>query len=392
MNKKRIAFLATSITLVGLLLSAVVFGQSAEKPSLYRFLSVFTEVFSLVRNAYVEEVAPDQLVDGAFTGVTEAVDEYSYYVPPARMQAHRAHLAQPADQTGITVSSRFGYAYVVAVAAGSPADEAGVDSGDLIEKIGGRSTQGMSLWEMRSALATQTQKPLAMTVVKAGMAKRAEVTLPARQLNVKPTWRAVGSVAYVKIPAFTSGSALQLRAVLASVRQAGLKKMIVDVRENAVGTIDEAVLAADAFLEKGTITATQGRHVEPRTWTADAENEYADPLEVLVDHSTAGPAEVFAAALGGNERAKLVGTTTYGHSVIQKFVSLRSGGGLQVTIGHYTHPDAKPIKETGIRPDVVVEMTALPGVEGEPETDEILERALELFGEPEAEAKAKAAA
>jgi carboxyl-terminal processing protease len=193
-------------------------------------------------------------------------------------------------------------------------------------------------------------------------------------------------VAYIKIPYFEQGSAAKFRADLEDVRKRNVRKLIVDLRGNAGGSVEEAILAADELLTSGLITALEGRKIEPKKWQADRATSYDGDLQVLTDLSTASGAEVFAAAIRGNNRGKVVGVTTYGKAIVQRFITLPSGGGVQMTIGHYTTPDLKAIGDAGVKPDVVVDLTAQAlraaddkGKE-EKKEDLILEKALSLFG------------
>src|SRR5688572_16827739 len=126
MTKKRIAFLTLSVALMITLLSGALFGQATQKSNVYRYLSIFSEVLDLVRSNYVEDVGSEKLMDGAFTGVTDAIDEFSYYVPPAQMAAYKGFTDVEDNGLGLIVTKRFGYAYVIAPIAGSPAEKAGI--------------------------------------------------------------------------------------------------------------------------------------------------------------------------------------------------------------------------------------------------------------------------
>jgi len=171
--------------------------------------------------------------------------------------------------------------------------------------------------------------------------------------------------------------------------------LIIDVRGNAAGDVEEAITSADELLTSGLITSLKGQHVEAKTWQADRNTAYDGEVEVLTDGSTASGAEIFAAAIHGNQRGKVVGVTTYGKSIVQRFVPLQSGGGVFMTVAHYTTPDLKPIKSGGLRPDVMVDMTALAlrdpdkGTKAaKPREDLILQKALQLFNEQPAVKKA----
>ncbi|MEA2165439.1 MAG: carboxyl-terminal processing protease [Thermoanaerobaculia bacterium] len=402
MSKKKIVFLSVSVALLLSLLGGALFGQATQKNNAFRYVSIFTEVFELVKNNYVEPVPPEQLMDGAFAGVTDAIDEFSYYVPPAQMAAYKNFSDVEDNGVGLIVTKRFGYAFVIAPVAGSPAAKSGIERGDFIEKIDGQPTQKMAVWQVRNLL--RSGKPMHLQVLRGGQTKRDEFTL--QQAAFHPltlTTQQMGGVAYIKVPYFEKGTAAQLAAALDNVHKSGTRKLIIDLRGNAGGDVEEAIKSADELLTSGLITSLAGK-VEAKKWQADRNTDYDGDVEVLTDGSTASGAEIFAAAIHGNQRGKIVGVTTYGKSVVQKFITLPSGGGVYMTVAHYTSPDLKPIKSGGIRPDVIVDLTALAlrdpepstvlaphgapkKAEKKPEDDLILQRALQLFNEPAAAAK-----
>src|SRR5207244_5793038 len=153
MNRKKLIFLVVSVAVLFLLLGGALFGQAVQnKNNAYRYYSIFTEVFDLVRNNYVEAVSSDQLMDGAFSGVTDAIDEFSYYVPPAQMAVYRTYVDSEDNGMGLVVTKRFGYAYVIASIPGSPAAKGGIERGDFIEKVDGKATQKMAVVQVLHAL------------------------------------------------------------------------------------------------------------------------------------------------------------------------------------------------------------------------------------------------
>lgn len=385
MTKSKIAFLSISVALLLLLLGGAVFGQSSQKNNVYRPLSIFAEVFDLVRSNYVEPVQSDQLLEGAFTGVTDAVDEFSYYVPPAQMAAYRNFSEGDDNGIGLIVTKRFGYAFVMSTIPGSPAAKAGIERGDFIEKVDGQPTQKMAIWQVRSAL--DATKPLRLQILRGGQTKRDEFTLQRAQFHpLALTQQQLGGIAYIKIPYFEKGISLQLRSALDAIRKSGTRKLIIDVRNNAGGDVDEAIASADELLSSGLITSLEGRKVNARKWQADRATAFDGDVEVLTDASTASGGEIFAAAIKGNGRGKTVGVTTYGKAIVQQFIPLTSGGGVFMTIGHFTTPELKAIKDGGVKPDVTVDLTSQalrdPHEKStEPREDLILEKALSLFGE-----------
>ena len=383
MTKKKIAFLSLSIALLLLLLGGALFGQATQKNNVYRYLSIFTEVFDLVRSNYVEQVGSDQLLDGAFSGVTDAIDEFSYYVPPTQMASYKTFVEGDDNGTGLVITKRFGYAFVIAAVPGSPAAKAGIERGDFIEKIDGSATQKMAVWQARSALATN--KAVKLQVLRGGQTKRDEFTLQHEAFHpVALETKQIGNIAYVKIPYFEKDTAAQFKNALEAARKSGSRKLIVDVRGNAAGDVEQAIASADELLTSGLITALDGRKIEAKRWQADRNTDFDGDVEVLTDASTASGAEIFAAAIHGNNRGKVVGVTTYGKSVVQRFIPLPSGGGVFMTVAHYTQPDLKPIKDGGVKPDVTVDLTSQAlrdpnAPKSENREDLILNKALALF-------------
>jgi carboxyl-terminal processing protease len=405
MSKRKIAFLTLSVALMLSLLGGALFGQATQKNNTFRYLSIFTEVFDLVRNNYVENVPADQLMDGAFNGVTDAIDEFSYYVPPAQMAAYKAFADKGLDAEdngiGVVVTKRFGYAYVITAVPDSPAAKAGVEKGDFIEKIDGTLTQKLSVWQMRQRL--NAGKPVHLSIIRGGQTKREEMTVSNAAFHpLALTTQQYGGVAYVRVPYFEKGTAAQFKAALDTIHKAGTRKLIVDVRGNAAGDVEEAILAADELLTSGMITSLEGRQAAARKWQADRNTAFDGDVEVLTDNSTAAGGEVFASAIHGNGRGKTVGITTYGKSVVQKFIPLASGGGVFMTVAHYTTPELKPIKDGGVKPDVAVDLAAASlkddktadknaAATKQPKEDPILQRALSLFNSAPATAAKKAA-
>ncbi|MDQ3282291.1 MAG: PDZ domain-containing protein, partial [Acidobacteriota bacterium] len=188
-----------SVALMLTLLAGAVFGQATQTSDVYRYLSTFSEVFDLVRSNYVDKVAADQLMEGAFSGVTDAIDEFSYYVAPNQIASYKKFTDVDDNGIGVIVTKRFGYAYIVAPIAGSPAEKAGLDAGDFIEKIDGRTTTNLASWQIRSAL--NTKKPVKLQVLRGGETHRDEVTVqPASYHPVKLENVTVSGIAYVKVP------------------------------------------------------------------------------------------------------------------------------------------------------------------------------------------------
>jgi carboxyl-terminal processing protease len=397
MTKKKVVFLSLSVALMVTMLTGAVFGQATQKSSIFRYLSIFSEVLDLVRSNYVEPVASDKLMEGAFAGVTDAIDEFSYYVPPAQMAAYKQFSDVDDNRLGLVVTKRFGYAYVIAPVKGSPAERAGIARGDFIEKIDGATTQNMPVWQVRSLL--QRNQPVTLQVLRGGETQREQVSIkPETFRPVALETDTISGIGYIKVPYFDEGTAKQFRAALNDVRSRNVRKLIVDLRGNAGGNVEEAIAAADELLTSGLITSLAGRKVEEKRWQANRDTAFDGEVQVLTDSGTASGAELFAAAVRGNNRGRIVGVATYGRAIEQRFVTLPSGGGVQMTIARYTTPDLKAITNTGVRPDVIVDLSSQSLEDSKeerakPKDDLILNKALQLFGAepPAAEVEQKAA-
>src|ERR1051325_2584547 len=199
MSKRKVIFLVLSVSVLLSLLGGALFGQAAQKNNNFRYYSIFSEVFDLVRNNYVEAVSSDQLLDGAFSGVTDAVDEFSYYVAPQQMAAYKNFSDVEDNGVGLIVTKRFGYGYVIAPVAGSPAAKAVIERGDFIEKIDGQPTPKMAVWQIRTLL--RSSKPIHLQVLRGGQTKRDDFTI--QQTSFHPlaiTAQQFGRVAYIKVP------------------------------------------------------------------------------------------------------------------------------------------------------------------------------------------------
>src|SRR5881392_1030526 len=250
MSKNKTVFLLVSVAFLFSLIGGALFGQATQRNNVFRYLSIFTEVFDLVRNNYVEAVSSDQLMDGAFSGVTDAVDEFSYYVPPQQMAAYKNFTDVEDNGVGLIVTKRFGYGFVIAPVAGSPAAKVGIERGDFIEKIDGQPTPKMAVWQIRNAL--RSSKPIHLQVLRGGQTKRDEFTI--QQSSFHPlaiTTQQFGHVSYIKVPYFEKGTAAQFRAALENVHKNDSRQLIVDIRGNAGGDVEEAIAAADELLTSG---------------------------------------------------------------------------------------------------------------------------------------------
>ena len=378
-----------------------VLGQSTTQQRPYRSLTVFTEVLAHIQQDYVEDPNMPLVTAGAMHGLLEALDPQSGYLAPQEYAEYRKRADRPAKgDVGLALSKRFGYAAVVSVLPDSSAARAGVHAGDIIENIGGFTTREMSAGHARMLLAGDLDTSVRISVLRSGRTEPQDIDLVRvapvvprlafEKLSLPGAAGADSGVAYLRVPSFGAGRAEELRARLTQLEKQGLRRLVLDLRDSAIGDISEAVAAAQLFLDRGTIVSLRGQTIERQVFAADpAKHVWKHPVTVVISNSTAGPAEVLAAALADNRRAQTVGERTFGTASEQKVIPLEDGGAIILTIANYYTPGGKSIPAEGVTPQVAVEEPAI-GPEGParvPVSEDLLvKKALEVLAKPVAPA------
>jgi carboxyl-terminal processing protease len=323
----------------------------------YRQLQVYSEVLSRVRSEYVEEPNIPKVTDGALHGLLESLDSNSSYLTPEAYKAFKAHRAEGKADIGAVISKRFGYAAVVAVLPGSPAEKAGIEATDIFESIEGQSTRDMSLPEIRNAIAGAPGSTLNVQVVRARRAEPQKVSITRDIVGVPPVSEKMmdDGIGYLKVEALTKGKSQEIASKIKSLEKAGAKKILLDLRYCAEGDESEGIATANLFLNHGTITYLQGQKYPRQAFNADPSKTITNlPVAVLVNRGTSGPSEIVAAAILENARGDLVGDKTFGDGSVQKTLDLPDGGALILSVAKYYSPSGKAIQDTAITPNVVV--------------------------------------
>jgi carboxyl-terminal processing protease len=323
----------------------------------YRQLQVYSEVLSRVRTEYVEEPNIPKVTDGALHGLLESLDSNSSYLSADAYRAFKAHKAEGKADIGAVVSKRFGYAAVVAVLPGSPAEKAGIEATDIFESIEGRSTREMSLPEIRNLIIGPAGSTLNVQVVRARKAEPQKVVITRDVVGIPPVTEKMmdNGIGYVKVEALTKGKAQEIASKIKSLEKSGAKKILLDVRYCAEGDENEGIAAANLFLNHGTITYLQGQKYPRQPFNADPAKAITNlPVAVLVNRGTSGPAEIIAGAILENARGDIVGDKTFGDGSVQKTLELPDGGALILSIAKYYSPSGKAIQDAAITPNVVV--------------------------------------
>lgn len=356
---KHIKALLLSVSVI-VVLFAVVGGlrvRAANDDGAYRQLGVFSEVLSRIRTEYVEEPNIPQVTDGALHGLLESLDANSSYLTPAQYQDYLKHKSEAKGQIGATVSKRFGYAAVVSVLPGGPADKAGVEEGDIFEAIEGKSSREMSLAEVENALSGQVGSNVNVSIVRARRAEPLKLTITRDMVKIPPVTEKVlqNNIGYIKVDALPKGKAQEIASKIKAAQEQGAKKLILDLRDTSDGDENEGIAVANLFLDHGTITYLQGQKYPRETYTAEAKKAVTSlPLVVLVNRGTGGPAEIVASAILENARGDVVGDKTFGMGSIQKVIPIQDGSALILSIAKYYTPDGKAIQDNAVTPNITV--------------------------------------
>ena len=398
------AILALSSALVLLVMAGGLGVRASSNEGAYRQLGVYSEVLSRIRSEYVEEPNVPRVTDGALHGLLESLDANSSYLTPEEYREYKNRREGHAG-VGATISKRFGYAAVVSVLPGGPADKAGITGGDIIEAIEGRSTREMSLAEVRTLLLGQRGSNISLSIVRPPRAAPAKVTVTRDTVAVPAVAEKMleNGIGYLKADALTKGKAAEIGARIKALQRAGARKLILDLRDDSDGDSAEGVAVANLFLNHGTITYLQGQKVPRETFSADPQKAITNlPLVVLVNRGTAGPAEIAAAAILDNARGDVVGDKTFGQNSVQKVIEIPDGSALILTVAKYYSPSGKAIQDTSVTPNVqvtdVADDSALPDEDEDnaapqelkkpepPKEDQPLKRAIELLNSKEQKA------
>jgi carboxyl-terminal processing protease len=373
----KVLLLAASVVLVlGVFLGVNSPGVSAAsdgQDGAYRQINVYTEVLRHIQTEYVTDPNIPAVTNGALRGLLEKLDVDSSYLTPDEYKAYKADLAAAGSakaQVGINVSKRYGYAAVVSVVPGSPADKAGLVDGDILEAIDGQDTGNTSLAMIQRMLDGAPGTTLTVGVVRPNKAEPDKLTMT-RSITVEPpvgeTLYENASILYLKPEILDHEHVQQVETKLKGMQKAGNKKILLDLRDVAAGDMTEATRLANFLLKDGTIATLEGQKFPKQVFTADPSKTInaTAPVVVLVNRGTAGPAELVAAALEDNKRADVVGEKTFGEGAQQKTFELPDGAALILSVAKYETPAGKKLQDDGVTPDVLVASSADEGADAD---------------------------
>ena len=359
MSRSRLIPVSLASLLLGILCLGFVLGAGAGKDSIYRYLNVFAEVYSLVKGYYVDPVEDDSLLDGAYRGMVGGLDSFSGYLPKDEFQRFRSDLSGGPATTGIEALRVPGGALVVAVAAGSPAEKAGVRPADQIWSIEGVSTRQMCLAQVRRGLRGAEDSVVRLLIYHPKTQKREDLRLRRALPSGAPfeSRLADGKIGYVRIRDLQRTEKDALKSALASLKQKGAVKLLLDLRGCATGGVDDSVKLAGLFLPSGPVVSIQERDGKKVVRETKASPAWTLPVYVLGNSGSAGGAEVLAAALRARLKSTLIGESTYGLGSTQELVALPAGDGLVLSSTKLVSPGGEMWNKTGLKPDKEIPAT-----------------------------------
>jgi carboxyl-terminal processing protease len=360
----RYAILSVSVLIVGWVgIGHVVLGQSHNDKA-YKSLVVYSEVLQKVQQDYVDEPNMHLVTAGSLHGLLESLDSESSYLTPREFSEYKQKTANPGTgETGLNLSKRFGYIIVTSVVPESPAEKAGLRSGDILESVAGFTTREMSVGQAKNLLAGQPGTGVKVAVIRRGKTQPEEVDMGREKLASPKlvVQKFDNETLILRFPTIDSGRADEVRTRLLEAQKQGVTRVILDLRECGRGSATEALNIARLFVPSGTLITLKGQTVPQQVFPADASKViWKGPVTILMDGTTTGAAEVLAASIANTKRGDLVGDRTFGLASEQKLIPMEDGSALFLTVANYYNADGKSILEEGVTPTEIVRATLNP--------------------------------
>ena len=328
----------------------------------YADLQNFSKVLNLVQQYYVEEVDTKKLIYGAVKGMLRELDPHTNFMPPEIFKDFETETSGEFGGLGIEISLQNGILTIISPIEDAPAWEAGIKAGDKVIAVDGTSTKGMSLVEASQLMRGKKGTKAVLRVVREGEDKPRDITVVRGNVKIKSVkYTDLGDgYAYMKITSFIENTARDLEKAIENHTKNNKGKfagVLIDLRRNPGGLLDQAVKVSDMFLKEGAIVSTIGRNkAEKEVAMATKKGKYTDiPIVILVNEYTASASEIVSGALQDNKRALIVGQRTFGKGSVQSVIKLGDGSGLKLTVARYYTPSGVSIQAEGIHPDIEIE-------------------------------------
>ncbi|MFM2349437.1 MAG: hypothetical protein RIR04_403 [Pseudomonadota bacterium] len=335
---------------------------SSKDTSVYQQLDLFGDVFERIRAQYVEETDSKKLIEAAVNGMLTSLDPHSSYMSAEDYAAMQVETKGEFGGLGIEVTQEDGYVKVVSPIDGTPADKAGITTGDLIIKVDGKSVNGLTMDQAVDQMRGPIGSEVIITVVREGVTEPFDVSIIRDTIKVAAVkGRLIGTTIVVRITSFTDQtfSGLQDQLKKAADEAGGIEKItgvVLDLRNNPGGLLMQAVDVSDAFLNEGEIVSTRGRNEQDNERFNATKGDLTDgkPVVVLINGGSASASEIVAGALQDHHRAIVVGTKSFGKGSVQTIIPVRGEGAMRLTTARYYTPSGRSIQALGVMPDIVV--------------------------------------
>lgn len=327
----------------------------------YRQLNMFGDIFERVRAEYVEEVDDSELIEAAIQGMLSSLDPHSSFLNPKAYGEMQVHTRGEFGGLGIEVTMENGLVKVVSPIDDTPAHKAGMQSGDFIIGIDGEQVFGLTLGEAVERMRGPVNSEIVITVQRGGVEQPFDVAIIRDVIRIRSVRsRAEGDVAFIRVASFTEQTDSGVEDAMTELREEigeGLQGVVIDLRNNPGGLLDQAVAVSDAFLEKGEIVSTRGRGNRGGQRFNARAGDIAEglPVVVLINGGSASASEIVAGALQDHRRAIILGTRSFGKGSVQTVIPLPGEGAMRLTTARYYTPSGRSIQATGIEPDILVD-------------------------------------
>lgn len=383
---KKFLMAALGGTLAGIVATTQIAGpllaqENARNSSVYEQLDLFGDIFERIRAQYVEEVDESELIEAAIDGMLTSLDPHSSYLSPEDAAQMRVQTRGEFGGLGIEVTQEEGFVKVVSPIDGTPADEAGIEAGDFITHVDGESVLGLTLDKAVDLMRGPVGSEIVITVVREGADEPFDVSIIRDTIKLTAVRvRTEGKSVVLRVTTFNDQTTPNLEAGLKEqVEEAGgmdnINGIILDLRNNPGGLLNQAIKVSDSFLEKGEIVSTRGRNPEDGERFNATPGDLAEgkPIVVLINGGSASASEIVAGALQDHRRAIVIGTKSFGKGSVQTVMPLRGDGAMRLTTARYYTPSGRSIQALGVSPDIVVEQPR-PEPEAEEEEDSAASR------------------
>jgi carboxyl-terminal processing protease len=365
---KKLLMAATCGTVLGLVATTQVAGpliaqEATRNASVYEQLDLFGDIFERIRAQYVEEVETTKLIEAAINGMLTSLDPHSSYLSPDDASAMRVQTRGEFGGLGIEVTQEEGWVKVVSPMDGTPADAAGIEAGDFITAVDGESVLGLTLDQAVELMRGPIGSEIIVTVVREGTAEPFDVSIIRDTIKLTAVRsRTEGDTVVLRISTFNDQTLPNLTSGLAEqIEAAGgidnVNGIVLDMRNNPGGLLNQAIYVSDAFLESGEIVSTRGRNIADgdRYNATSGDLAQGKPIVVLINGGSASASEIVAGALQDHRRAIVIGTKSFGKGSVQTVMPLRGEGAMRLTTARYYTPSGRSIQALGISPDIIVQ-------------------------------------